>query len=98
MFFARVLINVTPDLVDRLLATRSNETSTSTNEPISTAAEPQVRSKDKTSPDLSKPPPSIDDQPRMAIEESDLSYPIESDSSDEASETEVDDILHLQSI
>ena len=88
MFLARVLANV-PDLVDCLLATRSNEDTTSTNEPISTAAEIQVRSKDQTSPDLSKATPSVRDQPPLAVAESNLSHSIESASSDEAEEDDV---------
>ena len=89
LFFARVLINVAPDLVDRLLATQSGDATTSTNEPISTVAEPQVRSKDQASSDLSKPPTFTNDQSPLAITESNLFQPLESFSSDEASETEV---------
>ena len=87
IFFARVLNNVAPDLVDRLLATRSNEATPSTNEPISTAAKPQVRSKDQTSPDLSKPPTSKDDRSPSAIVEPSFSHSLEPG---EASEYEDD--------
>ena len=90
MFFARVLINVAPDLVDHLIATQSNEGTTSTNEPISTAAEAQNRSKNQAS---IEPPTFMDNQPPLTTAECDLSHPLESVSSDEASETEVDNIL-----
>ena len=92
MFLARVLNNVAPDLVNHLLATRSNEATNSTNEPISTAAEPQVRSNDQTSPDLSKPPASIDGRSPLAIAER-LPSVSRSLERDEDSESEVDNIL-----
>ena len=89
MFLARALIKAAPNLVHRMLATRPKEASSSTNQPISTVAETQVKSKDQASPDQSNPPP-LDDQPPSASTEP---ASLDDVDPDEASDSEVDDIL-----
>ena len=85
-FLARALIQSTPDLVSRMLATRRKEASSSS---VSTVAVSQVQSKDQASPDQSKPPPLDDQPPSASLQPASL----DDGESDQDIDSEVDDIL-----
>ena len=91
LLVARALIRDAPQLVDRLLAARSNQDPMLT-DPAPLKAEPQVKSKDPGLSVSREPPvqgnPSLDSAEAGFLED-----PLESDASDEDIEAEADAIL-----
>ena len=89
-FFARALLQFAPKLERRLLATRPKVASSSSSQPVSTVAVPQVQSRDQASLDQGKPPP-LDDQPPSASQLKPVS--LDQVESDEDIDSEVGDVL-----
>ena len=88
---ARALIRDVPELVDRLLATRSDDKLSTNNNPAPSKAETQVNVKDPASSGSSEPP--VQDKPLLHSAEVEALDSLELDSSDEDIEAEADAIL-----
>ena len=91
LLVARALIRDAPQLIDRLLAARSNQDPTPI-DPSPLKAEPQARSKDPVLSVSSETPVPVNPPPPSA-EAGFLEEPLESDASDEDIEAEADAIL-----